>query len=135
MAAADGRTRSRPTDVEDCRAEVGILAEQLYPALWRGWVESNSTTRGTVFYRLTSAGSLALDGKPISIGRLPRRSADAEELYLHSFNEAYLALRNAAESASEIGYVSMSCSPTTYRAVAARRPPCPSLNPAATAAQ
>jgi len=67
---------------DDCRRELVIVQDLMLPALWRGWVESNSDCFGRAYYWATDRGrEMARLPEPVLPANLPPMDEDAAEMY------------------------------------------------------
>jgi len=100
------------------------LAETLLPALVRELVESTSNMRRNAWYRLTETGRAILDQNecPTVFKTQPEAPDEAIASYCERRAATKTEIHAAAEEKSEIGYIPISCSPTTRRALAEREP-------------
>lgn len=112
-----------PTEDEYVNAVVE-LEGTLMPAFSRELVESLSDIRKRVYLRLTERGWGILDDLPtLPKWKRGKRSKEAIALYNDAFAAAIDEIGNAKETANELGYIPISCSPETYRIVAKRDRP------------
>jgi hypothetical protein len=92
--------------------EVWIVQRMMLPALWRGWVESNSDVYGHVQYRTTDLGrAIAKRKEPTLPPDLPAKDNEVNEIYTESTLSYRDQLRAATpEQTREIGYIPLSAS-------------------------
>jgi hypothetical protein len=105
-------------DTDKCRQKLIAVQESLLPALWRGWVESNSDCVGRVWYWATDLGrKVAKLSAPTLPSDLPSADVDADKLYSNELLAYRARLRNSRPDVpGEIGFIPLPAS------IAIRRP-------------